>query len=117
MVEEKLRVITTRVPQKVIDYVEEIAEMDSLDKAAIYRRLLLKAIAQDRVERAVEIYTRDEATLLKAAELAGMPASLFAEELARRNIRRGLGIEALQEGVQNLQNYLDKTGKKTTESQ
>ncbi len=108
MAEENLRVITTRVPQKVIDYVNRVAEEESLDKAAIYRKLLLKAIAQDRVERAIAAYVRDELTLLNAAEMAGLPASIFAEELNKRNIRRGLGIEALREGVDTLNKYLGK---------
>ncbi len=108
MAEENLRVITTRVPQKVIDYVNRVAEEDSLDKAAIYRKLLLKAIAQDRVERVIAAYVRDELTLLNAAETAGLPASIFAEELNKRNIRRGLGIEALREGVDTLNKYLSK---------
>ncbi len=65
-------------------------------------------IAQDRVEQAIAADVRDELTLLNASKMAGLPVSIFAEELNKRNIRRGLGIEAIREGVDTLNKFLSK---------
>ncbi len=101
--DQNLRVITTRVPQKVVEYIEKDAEEEHLDKAAVYRKFLFEAIEHDRLERAIKDYVDDKSTLLKAAEGAGLPVSLFAEELNKRNIRRGLGLDAFKEGMVTLQ--------------
>jgi predicted HTH domain antitoxin len=90
-----------------LEYVEKVAEEDHLDKATEFRRLLQSAIELDRVERAVRAYANSEVTLLKAAELAELPVSLFVDELASRNIRRGLGVEAFLEGMEVLNRHIE----------
>ena len=100
--EEDLKVITTRLSQWVIDYVEKVAKEQNLDKATVYRQLLIKAIAQDRVERAIESFQGQQVTITKAAELADLPLTLFVDELFKRHIRWGVGIEEYARGTANL---------------
>lgn len=104
--EEDLKVVTTRLSQWVIDYVEKVAKEQHLDKATVYRQLLIKAIAQDRLERAIERFQGQHVTITKAAELADLPLTLFVDELNKRHIRRGIGIEEYREGRANLKKGL-----------
>ncbi len=108
MTEDDLQVITTRIPRKIVEYVENVAQQEHLDKATIYRKLLYQAVEHDRLERAIELFRKDEATLLKAAEVAGIPASVFVDELIKRKVNRGLGIEAFHEGMETLREFFKR---------
>ena len=48
------------------------------------------------INRAVEKFRKGEISLLKGAEFAEIPASLFVDELIKRKIRWGIGIEEFQ---------------------
>ncbi len=90
----------------MLEYVETTAKEEHADKTSVYRRLLSKAIEEDRLEKAIALYREDKLTLLKAASIAEIPASVFLDELLKRNIKRGLGVEEIENGLRVLEKRL-----------
>jgi hypothetical protein len=84
---DDLQVITTRVPKKIIDYIEKIAKEEHLDKASLYRKFLYEAIEDDKIRRSIEKIKHNEITLLTAAEDAEIPLSVLIDELIHDNAR------------------------------
>ncbi len=103
---DELKVVTTRIPRKIIEYVEAAAKQDHLDKATMYRLLLARAIEHDRLDRAVEHFRTEKVTLLKAAEEAGCPVTIFIDELNRRKVPRGISASDFREELKDLKNIL-----------
>ena len=62
---------------------------------------------EDRLDRAIQLFQNEKVTILKAAELAELPLTLFIDELNKRKIRRGVGVTELYESLQTLEDHLN----------
>lgn len=62
--------VTTRLPPEVLEEIEGIAEQDRIDRSEIIRRLLDQALAQRRVDKAVDAYRNRKVSMWRAAEMA-----------------------------------------------
>ena len=65
-------IVSTRVPDDLAKDLEEIEKEEKTDRATVVRKLLAKAIAQWKLEKALTLYRDGKITLWKAAKIAGL---------------------------------------------
>ncbi len=98
--------IGVRLPRDVMDYVEEEAKKESIDRSAMIRRLVERGMAELRKERAAELYVEGKTSISGAAEAAGLTIPEMVEFLVRRGYRSGYSLEDFRRGVALLEERL-----------
>lgn len=88
--------ITTRVSDEVARDVDEIAEAELLDRSAVIRRLLVEAIREWKVKRALRSYREGKITLWRAARECNATLREMMRMAAERGIPYQYSIEDLQ---------------------
>jgi predicted HTH domain antitoxin len=80
--------ITTsvRLPKEYLEKIEEMCELEGVDKGTILRRLIGSALKEYSIKKAMEFYCEGKISLWKAAEMAGITYREALEELKKRNI-------------------------------
>lgn len=92
--------LTARLPDDLFEEIEQISQEEHLDKSAVARRLLEKAVQDHRLETAIDRYREGNITLRTAAKKADMPLREFIHELSRREIPLAYGPKDLDEDLQ-----------------
>lgn len=92
--------LTARLPDELFREIEKISQEEHLDKSAVARRLLAKAVREHRLEAAIDRYREGNTTLRSAAEAAGVPLRVFIQELTAREIPLAYGPKDLEEDLQ-----------------
>jgi predicted HTH domain antitoxin len=64
--------VSTRLDDQELALIQSLAELEGCDRATLIKSLLRKGMVHLRREQAVRAFRREEVTLSKAAELAGM---------------------------------------------
>lgn len=88
--------IATRVPRQIVKDINTLANEEKTDRSKIIRELLVDALKEKLVERALERYAKEEISLGKAAELARIPLIDFMCCAAARKIPLHYSIESLE---------------------
>ena len=91
--------LTTRLPDDLAAEIERISEEEHLDKSAVARRLLDRAVREHRREQAFERYERGEISLETLAEQADLPLRQVLTELRERGVHFQYSTEGLREDV------------------
>jgi len=65
--------VSTRLDKQDLALIKALAELEGCDRASLIKSLLRKGMVQLRREHAIRAFRREEVTLSKAAELAGLP--------------------------------------------
>ena len=81
-----MKVVTVRVPEPVLEAIDNLAREHNVDRSEMIRILLSNGLREFLIGRAIEKYVNDEVSLEKAAEIANVPLSDFIIELRKRNI-------------------------------
>jgi predicted HTH domain antitoxin len=89
--------LTTRLPDDLAAEIERISEEEQLDKSAVARRLLDRAVREHRREQAFERYERGEISLGTLAEQADLPLRQVLAELRERGVHFQYSKESLHE--------------------
>ncbi len=95
---DKVKVITSRIPEKYIKDLEKIQEEEKVDRAEAVRRLLTKAISEWKKERALELLKDHKITVRKAASMADV-TYIEMLELAKK-IDIGYDLEELERDLE-----------------
>jgi predicted HTH domain antitoxin len=77
-------IVSTRVPDNMAKDLEEIEKEEKTDRATVVRKLLAKAIAEWKLERALTLYRDGGITLWKAAKIAGLSLWEMVEIVRKR---------------------------------
>ncbi len=80
------KTLTSRLPDEMAKQIEEIAEIEKLDKSSVMRRLLGKGIIQWKEEFALKLYQDGEVSLGRAAEISSLSIWEFLDKLAKKKI-------------------------------
>lgn len=91
--------LTTRIPDELEAEIERISEEEQLDKSAVARRLLERAVTEHKRERAFERYEAGVISLETLAEEAGMPLRQALVELRERGVHFNYSMESLDEDI------------------
>lgn len=81
---EKMRNLTVRVDETTFKDIEEVAELENVDRSTVARALLKTGIKEARKRRALEMYRSGNCTMWRAAQLADVPLREMME-LAEEN--------------------------------
>ncbi len=64
------KTITTQVPEDLFKAINEICEMEKIDRAEVIRRLLSNAAKNWKMEKALELLRDGKVTVRRAAKIA-----------------------------------------------
>ena len=86
-------VVSTRVSDDMARDLEEIELEEKTDRASVVRRLLSRAIAEWKLERALALYRDGKVTLWRAAKVAGLSLWEMVEVVGERKIPFRYAVE------------------------
>jgi len=92
-------IISTRVPEDIAKDLKEIEKEEKIDRATIVRRLLVRAIEQWKIEKALRLYREGKVTLWRAARMAGITLREMMELAAKQGIQFQYTAKDLEEDV------------------
>jgi predicted HTH domain antitoxin len=90
-------IVSTRVPEDMAKDIEEIEKEEKADRATVVRKLLAKAIADRKLERALTLYSNGKVTLWKASKIAGLSLWEMMEIVRQRKISFQYSYEDFRE--------------------
>ena len=90
-------IVSTRVPDNMAKDLEEIEKEEKTDRATVVRKLLAKAIADRKLERASALYSGGKVTLWKASKIAGLSLWEMMEIVRQRKISFQYSYEDFRE--------------------
>jgi len=105
MTQAKTEQLNVRLPQSLLQGLEEIAATEHLDRTAVLRKLLAEGIARYRLDRALRLYAEGHISKTRAAELAGVSLYDILDELERRRLRAPYSISELHEDLEMLRQH------------
>lgn len=91
--------LTTRIPDDLAAEIERISDEEQLDKSAVARRLLERAVTDRKRDVAFERYERGELSLGSLAEEADLSIRETLVQLRERGVHFQYSMESLREDV------------------
>lgn len=79
-------IVSIRVTEDMAKDIEEIQKEEKSNRSTVVRKLLAKAIADRKLERALMFYGSRKVTLLKASKIAGLSLWEMMEILKQKKI-------------------------------
>ena len=95
-------VVSARLPKEMVDLIEEIAREEKVDRSTVLDRALGHYIREWKLQKALESYREGDATLPRAAEIAGLTVWEMIDILSKRKIQPQYDIEDLEEDLKAL---------------
>lgn len=92
------KTMSIRMDKDVYDFVTELSKEEKGDLSKAVRELVYRG----RLMLAVERYKKGEASLGKAAELAGVPVGQMINVLADYGVKANLDKDDYRKGLENL---------------
>jgi len=92
-------IISTRIPEDIAKDLKEIEKEEKMDRATTIRRLLVRAIEQWKIEKALRLYREGKVTLWRAARMAGITLREIMELAAKQGIQFQYTAKDLEEDV------------------
>ena len=89
--------ITTRIDDVDAAEIKAIGREERLDRSAVVRRLLSKAIRERKIEKALEQYREKKITIGRVAELTGLPLREALALASAKGIPFQYTVKELQE--------------------
>ena len=94
--------ISVRIPKEELEEINLILKYKKSTKSSVLREVLEKGIKEKKLEIALEKFQNNEATVSKAAKLAGIPLTLFLDILQKKGINFHYDIEDLKDDFADL---------------
>ena len=76
-----------------------MAKKEKLDRSAITRRLLARALVEEELDYALELYKKGEITIGKAAEIAGKDIREMMIIASKRDITFQYSLKSLRQDI------------------
>lgn len=89
--------LTTRVSDELVKGIRYISKVEHLDKSAVVRRLLNRAVREWKIKHALEQYQRGRITIWKAARICDLSLREMLDLAAERGIPFQYTLEDLRE--------------------
>ena len=99
---EKVRQLNLRVPEKIVQELDEIASKEQIDRTALARKMLSEAIQRWKVDDAIAACLRGDITKARAAELASMSVYDIVDEVRRRGAPPSYTLDELHQDLKRL---------------
>ena len=92
--------ISLRLPRSEVGRLEELARELGSERPAFLRRALQRGAADLMFERACQAYRDDDATLSRAAEMAGLSLRDMMRKLRQADLELSYGVDDLAKDLQ-----------------
>ncbi len=99
---EEYRQLNLRVPETIIQGLDEIARKEQIDRTVLARKMLTEAIQRWKKDDAIAACQRGEITKARAAELAGMSVYDIMDEVRRRGAPPSYTLDELSQDLKLL---------------
>lgn len=93
----KTMTLSVRLDMKEVQQLDEAAMQDGLDRSAILKRLVRRGYADYRFDAACAAYRRQEVSLSRAAELAGLSTYDFLARFPANGLQLHLTPDDLRQ--------------------
>jgi predicted HTH domain antitoxin len=74
------------MPKQMKKALKDLQDLTGEDQSTLLRKLVNKALAETRMDIAVERYVKEESSLEQSSVVAGVSLWRFLDELRRRNV-------------------------------
>ena len=91
--------VSVRLPQDEVARLELLAQELGTERSALLKRALRQGVESLMFERACQAYRAGEATLSRAAELAGLSLGDMVARLRGADLELNYGIEELEKDL------------------
>lgn len=78
--------VQVRIPKDLLNGIEDIVKSSHTTRSEVIRRLLYEGYKKELLDNTLKKYQNEEITLCKAAELADVSVSEFAEYASKKDI-------------------------------
>jgi len=85
--------LSTRMTPEELAQFDALAEMAGSDRSGLLKSLVRRGMKELRMENAVAAFRREQATLSRAAEIAGLPLWEFVSQMGTNNIDLHYDVE------------------------
>ena len=94
--------VSARLDDQELALIKSLAELEGCDRATLIKSLLRKGIAHLRREHAIRAYRREEVTLSKATELAGLDLWDFLALMESEKLELHYDVEEFERDLSQL---------------
>ncbi|MBS3174907.1 UPF0175 family protein [Candidatus Woesearchaeota archaeon] len=94
--------ISVRIGDQEALEIENLSKLEKRSKSSILREVLESGIKQKKLELAIDKFSKNEATITKAAEIADLPLSTFMDLLSQRKISFHYTVKDLEDDFEGL---------------
>ena len=94
-----MKVLTLRVPEDVLERIDEIAKREGKDRSEVVRELLRIGLRNKLIEDALRMYREGKVSMWKAARIAGLSLWEFIEILKEKEVEIQYGLRELEEDL------------------
>ena len=91
--------ISMRLPRSEVSRLERLAKELGTERSAFLRRALKRGADDLMFERACQAYRNEEATLSRAAEIAGLPLREMILRMKTSDLELSYGVEDLEKDL------------------
>ena len=88
-----------RVPEDVLEKIDEIARREGKERSEVIRELLKIGLRDKLIEEALGAYREGKVSMWKAAKIAGLSLWEFVEILKDKGVEIQYGIRDLEEDL------------------
>ena len=96
---EYMKVLTLRVPEDVLEKINEIAKREGKERSEVIRELLKIGLRDKLIEDALKAYKEGKISMWKAAKTAGLSLWEFIEILKEKGVEIQYGLRELEEDL------------------
>ena len=99
------KAVSTRLNEKELEKIEQVAKKENLDRSTLIRKILLKGLKEYAMEESGKLYQEGRVSLAEAATLAEVSLWEMIEFVQRKNIRPPIeNIEEIEKEIDTFEN-------------
>ena len=93
------KTVTTRLEEKYVMRIDELAAQKGVDRSALLRSFLLYALRENTIEESLKAYKDGRITLWQAAERCNMSLWEIIQEIKHRHIYSSYDMKELEKDL------------------
>lgn len=97
------KTVSTRLPDDLVEALDELGDRAGQSRSDVLREVVKKGLRAERLERAMEAYRKREVSIGTAAKMAGLPLTLFLDEMKRHGILLNYDLEELERDMDRVE--------------
>jgi predicted HTH domain antitoxin len=94
--------VSARLTAEEIELIQELADLEGSERSTLIKALLRQGIKDLRLKRAAEAFRREEISVSKAAELAGVPLWDFLALMDREKLEFHYDVAEFEADLQTM---------------